>query len=187
MAVSGSKDYAVTRSDIIASSLRKIGAYDSGDSIPGDENKSAVLSFNLMVKALAARGADIFLREEITLFLQKNQSKYLLGSSAEASTSYNETTLSAAEASGQTTISLTSTSNITSAADGTADRIGIKMDDDTIHWSTVQKVNSDSTVLIATATDDDAAAGNKVYTYSTRAGRPTCVPWHSLTCHYVTS
>jgi hypothetical protein len=33
MAVSGSKDFAITRADIIEGALRKTGAYDQGESI----------------------------------------------------------------------------------------------------------------------------------------------------------
>jgi hypothetical protein len=79
-----------------------------------------------------------------------------------------ETTLSAAEASGQTVISVTSSTGMTAA-----DVVGIKMDDDTIHWSTIASVDSGVQITIDDATDDTAASGNKVYAYTTTAGRPT--------------
>jgi hypothetical protein len=69
MAVSGSKDYSITRADIIEAALRKIGEYDAGEAVPGDETAAAAVALNLMVKEWVARGADIWLRDEITLFL----------------------------------------------------------------------------------------------------------------------
>jgi hypothetical protein len=54
-----------------------------------------------------------------------------------------------------------------------ADYVGIKMDDDTIHWTTIVSVDSSTQITITDATDDDAASGNKVYAYTTKAGRPT--------------
>jgi len=167
MAVSGSKDFAITKSQIIAAALRKIGAYDQGEAIPGEENAAASIALNLFVKSLPARGADLFLRQEVTLFLQKNEQKYLLGSTAEATTNFVATTLSAAEASGQTVIGVTSTTGMLPN-----DRIGIKMDDATMHWSTISKVQSAASVQIATATDAAAASGNNVYAYTTRSVRP---------------
>lgn len=167
MALSGSKDYSITRANIIEAALRKIGDYDQGETVPGDEVSAASLSLNLMVKEWVARGIDIWLRDEITLFLQPDQQSYALGTD-HATASYVETTLSAAEASGQTVISVTSSTGMTAA-----DNVGIKMDDDTIHWTTIVSVDSATQITITVATDDDAASGNKVYAYTTKAGRPT--------------
>ena len=167
MAVSGSKDYSITRATIIETALRRIGEFDQGESVPGDEVSTADISLNLIVKEWVARGIDIWLRDEITLFLQPDTKLYALGT-ANATASYVETTLSAAEASGQTVLSVTDSTGMTAA-----DYAGIKMDDDTIHWSTIASVDSTTQITIDDATDDDAASGNKVYTYTTKAGRPT--------------
>ena len=158
-----SKDYAITRADVIEAALRKIGAYDQGEAIPGDELKSAALSLNLMVKEWVARGVDVWLRQEVTIFLQPDQKSYQLGTD-NATTSYAETTLAAAALSGATTLSLTSTSGI---SDG--DFIGIKQDDNSIHWTTVV---SAAGTTIASGLTDDASAGKKVYAYTTKATRP---------------
>ena len=118
MALSSSKNYTVTRSDLIESALRKVGEYDQGEQPSGEETKAASLALNLMVKSLVLDGADLFLRENITLFLQKNQSEYLLGTTAEAATSYVETATTAAASSGATTLTVSSTTGMTGAGDG---------------------------------------------------------------------
>jgi hypothetical protein len=166
MAVSGSKNYAITRATIIEGALRKLGVYDQGEGIDGNEVASASQALNLMVKEWVADGADIFLRTESTLFLQPNTQTYNL-STDHITDSYVETTLSAAEASGQTVISVTSSTGMTAA-----DNVGIKMDDNTIHWTTIVSVDSSTQITITTATDDDAASGNKVYAYTTKSDRP---------------
>lgn len=163
MSTSGSKDYSITRADIINAALRKIGAYDQGETVPGDEVSAASLSLNLMVKEWVARGIDIWLRKEITVFLQPGTRAYSLGSD-HATESLVETTLSSAAALGATTVSLTSTTGI---SDG--DFIGIKQDDNSIHWTTIITA---ATTTITLATTDTASVGNKVYTYTTKAGRP---------------
>jgi len=169
MAVSGSKNYTITGTDIVNSALRKTGDYDIGEPVNGDETAAALTALNLMVKAWVARGVGLWLRDEVTLFLQKDIQSYTMGTSgtAESTTSYVETTLSAAEASGQTVISVTDSTGMTAS-----DRVGIKMDDNSIHWTTIVSVDSSTQITITTATDDDAASGNKVYAYTTKADRP---------------
>ena len=151
MSVSGSKNYSITTANIREAALRKLGVYDQGESPDGDEVNAADFALNLMVKEWVADGIDLFLRTESTLFLQPNQQKYNL-TTAEITDSYNETTLSAAEASGQTVISVTSSASMTAA-----DRVGIKMDDNTIHWSTIATVDSSVQITIDDVTDDDGA------------------------------
>lgn len=166
MAVSGSKNFSITRADIVSAALRKVGVYDQGETVPGDEVTAANFALNLMVKEWVTEGADLFLRTESTLFLQPNTNSYTL-STDHITDSYVETTLSADEASGQTVISVTSSTGMTAA-----DNVGIKMDDNTIHWTTISSVDSSTQITIATATDDDAASGNKVYAYTTKSDRP---------------
>ncbi len=166
MAVSGSKNFAITRSDIIERALAKTGIFDQGETPSGDDTASANVCLNLMIKEYVNEGLDLFLRTESTLFLQPNQNKYAL-TTAEITDTIVETTLSAAEASGQTVITVTSSTGMTAA-----DRVGIKMDDNTIHWTTIVSVDSSTQITITTATDDDAASGNNVYTYTTKSDVP---------------
>ena len=166
MAVSGSKDYSITRANIVNAALRKIGAYDQGETASGDEAASAGTALNLMVKEWVARGIDIWLRDEITLFLQPNTKSYSLGI-ANATASYNETTLTSAITTSTTVIPVASSSGMAAA-----DNIGIKIDDDTIHWDTIVSVDSSTQVTITTGVDGAAASGKKVYAYTTTAGRP---------------
>jgi len=166
MATSGSKNFTITRSDIITSALEKIGEYDIGEVPSGADTSSASRALNLMIMAWLTKGADLFLRETVTIFLQPQQQSYLLGPSStdHATTSYVETTLSAAEAAAQTVISVTSETGMT-----VADNIGIKLDDDSIHWSTIASL---APLTINDALPSGAASGNKVYAYTTKSYRP---------------
>jgi hypothetical protein len=122
MAVSGSKDYSITRAEEAA--LRKLGEYDAGEAVPGDETAAAATALNLMVKEWVARGVDIWLRDEITLFLVPDQKSYSLGTANATRTIAGETTLSSAATASATTLVVASTTGMTAA-----DNIGIKLDD----------------------------------------------------------
>lgn len=166
MATSNSKNYSITAATIIDSAHRKIGVFDAGEPTGGDEVSTAMIALNVMSKSWMTQDVDIFIRKQSTLFLQPDQQSYNLSTDEITNTITAETTLSAAEASGQTVLSITSTTGMT-----TGDRCGVKMDDNTIHWSTIT-VDSATQGTIATATDADAASGNKVYTYTTKSDRP---------------
>ena len=168
MATSNSKNYAVTRADIIEAAHRKIGIYDAGDAIDGPQTTASSLALNLMTKEWVARGIDIWLRDEITLFIANDTQSYALGTTNATRSVVAETTLSAAEASGQTVLSVTSSTGMTAA-----DFIGIKLTDNTIHWDTIASVDSSVQVTVDTGLASAAASGKKVYVYTTKAERPT--------------
>lgn len=166
MALSASKDFTVTRSDIIAAALRRLGVYDAGEAIPGEETTSAAMALNLMVKEWSARGIDVWLRDEVTLFLQNDTKLYSLGTT-HSTLSYNETTTTAAHAALDTVIAVTSSAGMTAA-----DNVGIKLTDNSIHWDTIVSVDSTTQITITTGILTASASGKKVYAYTTKAGRP---------------
>ena len=168
MALSGSKNYAITRATIIEGALRKTGQFDASESIAGEETASADVALNLIVKEWVARGIDIWLRDEITLFLAKDTQVYSLGTTNATATIDAETTLSSAAASGATSLTVVSTTGMT-----VADNVGTKLDDNTIHWTTIATIPSSTSLTITTGLASAAASGKKVYAYTTKAGRPT--------------
>lgn len=172
MTTSGTATFNRTRNEIISAAARKIGAIRAGET-PGHQ---VVLDFaealNALVKRWQASGLHLWTVEEATLFLQVAQTEYSIGSTStdHCTQSYVATTLSGAEAAGQTTLSVTATTSITAA-----DHIGIVLDDGTLQWSTVSSKTS-STVTIASALTSAAASGNAVYTYTTKIVRPLRIP-----------
>jgi hypothetical protein len=165
VAVSGSKTFTVTRTDIVNAAMRKVGAYDAGDAASADESADAVLALNLMIKEWSARGIDVPWRETVTLFLQPGQQSYQIGPTGDhATSSYVETTLSSDASAAATTLSLTSTTGLTAA-----DYIGIKLDDGSIHWTSIVVA---ATTSITAGLASLASAGNAVYAYTTKANKP---------------
>ncbi len=168
MAVSGSKNFSVTRGEIIDAALRKVGGYDSGDTTPGNESSDASFALNAMVKSWSSKGLDLPWRETVTLFLQTGTESYTVGpTGGHATTSYVETTLSAAAAISATVLTVTSSTGMT-----VADNVGIKLTDNSIHWDTIASVDSSTQITITTGILTAAASGKNVYAYTTKANRP---------------
>lgn len=71
-----------------------------------------------------------------------------------------ETTIGADEATGQTTITVASSTGMTAA-----EKIAIILDIGTIHATTVSSVTNSTTIVIDDALTGKASSGNRVYTY----------------------
>lgn len=168
MTTSSSVNFAMTRNEIITDALQILGVIGEDEDPTASAITSAGRALNRLTKAFENKGNHIWKRSEATLFLQANQASYVLGSGStdHCTESFVQTTTSADEALGQTTISLTSTSGMTAG-----DYIGIVLDDDTLHWTTIVSVAS-SSVVITTALASAATSGNVVYTYTTKINKP---------------
>jgi hypothetical protein len=169
MAVSSSYNFARTRDQLCTRALRICGVVKSSETPAASLINDTAEALNAMVKRWQRKpNLKVWTVTEAVLFPQAGQYKYALSSSSSdhATETYYQTTLSAAEASGQTTLSVASTADMTAA-----DYIGIVMDDGTLHWSTISS-KTGPTVTIADATDDDAASGNAVFNYTTKLVRP---------------
>ncbi len=168
MATSGSVDFNRTRDQIIAGALRLIEAIAAGETPSAEEVTDATEALNMMVKEWRAQGLHLWATAEATLFLTKGTAKYTLGPNGDhATSSYAETTLSAAAENTDPTLTVASITGMTAS-----DNIGIVKDDGTFHWTTISGSPSGSTVTLASAIDGDAASGNTLYTYTSKIDRP---------------
>jgi hypothetical protein len=168
MATSGSTDYSRTAAQIIAFAHKLLQLIPSGGSVGTNEEADGLESLNLMVKSWMMDGVKLWTHTDAHIYLVDGQASYdLPGANGAKKSEIAETTLDAAEASGQTVISVTSTTGFANS-----DVIGIVQDDDTIHWSTISSFVTDDTVTIAGATTAAAASGNKVYVYTNAIERP---------------
>src|SRR3990167_6026040 len=171
MATSGVSTFNATRNEIISAALRKLQVKSHGTTISAEMNQECDFALNSLVKRLQARGLHVWTVQEATLFPQLLQVRYALAKTSAdycaATNSYTTKTITAAEESGQTTISVTSSTGMTAS-----DKIGIVGDDGTIHWTTISSVPGATSVVIAVALDAAAAAGNYVHFYTSNIVRP---------------
>lgn len=183
MATSGSWDYSLTAANIITMALEDINVLEAGETVDSDDSTVALRALNALVKqwqgnADMAQGLKVHTRQRITCFLGVDQREYLIGpaaTDARATTQYGRTTLSADEALGQTTISVTSNTDTTTYPGTTVtmtdnDIVGIVQNDGTIHWSTINGTPG-ATMVIDDALASAASSGNYVYWFTSRAQR----------------
>lgn len=167
MTTSNSVDFAVSRDDIIYAAAAENGDVAEGESMTPDRIEDYALRLNSWVKSLMASGAKMWAMKEATLFLTEGTASYSLGATGTHCTNtYVKTTLSTAEATASTSIGLTAFAGMSAS-----DNIGIVLDDGTIHWTTISGAPG-STTTIASGLASAAAAGNVVFTYTTKINRP---------------
>lgn len=169
--LSGSVDFNQTRNAIVADALILLGAIEEGETPGAEANTYAVRQLERMVKHWQGQGIHLWSRREATLFVVPSTASYELGpSSTFHAAEDNEivrTTLSGDEASGQTALSVTDSTGMAAA-----DKVGIVLDDDTLHWTTIVTVDSSTQITITTALASAAASGNKLYAYTNDLARP---------------
>ena len=184
MATSGSFNYSLTAANIIDMAVENLQVLGSGGTIVAADQTLALRRLNVIAKQYQGAsdgmpGIKVHTRQRITLMLAKGQQTYLIGpasTDARASTAVYRTTIDAAEAAGQTVLSVTATSDTTTypGTTGTmtaSDIIGIEQNDGTIFWTTVSSISAGDTVTVATGLDAAAAVGNYVWWFTSRAQR----------------
>lgn len=168
MSTSGSVNFSLSRNDIITEAVIQAGILGEEEAIQNSLLSRGNLLLNSLVKTYENSALHIWKKSEATLFLQVDQSEYILGSGStdHATESYGSTAISADEASGQTVLSIDSNSDMSNG-----DYIGIELNDGTLHWSTIVSSTA-TTVTITDALTDDADVDNVVYFYTTKIDKP---------------
>lgn len=167
MTTSGTVDFSVNRDAVITEALQYCGVLGDGVSPDTAQLASCSRTLNLMVKSWINNGIGLWVVQRATIFLEKDKGSYNFGPTGDHITeSFSSTTLSSAAADTDTTILVTSIAGISSG-----DFIGIILDDNTSHWTTVNGAPAGSTVTLTDAMDGSATTGKAVYFYTTKADR----------------
>ena len=173
MASSGSVDFSVNRDEIIKDAMFEIGALGDSETPTDADIQLYSRYLNRLVKqwqgqADFAPGLKMWSRKRATLYLQDSDNTYSLGPTGDNwAVAPLETTLSVAAISGASSVTVTTVTGITSGM-----YIGIRMDNNSIHWTTVNGAPSGSVVTLTAVTTSAAAAGKSVFAYTTKARRP---------------
>ena len=168
MATSGSTDFNQTGGDIVTRALREIGAISKGEAPDADEMADGMEALNAMVKQWQIEGINLWKQEDLILWLVKGTTKYTIGTGGDhAATTWVRTTLSAAAAATDGTLTVSSITGMSSA-----DFVGVVLDDGTLQWDTINGAPTGSTVTLTGTVDSAAASGNQVWTYTSKPSRP---------------
>jgi hypothetical protein len=154
--------FQLTVGEMINTSCGLIQVGVDGEGLEPEYYQRALVTLNLVMMELQAQGLHLSSYNVGYLFLQPDQYKYII-EDENATNEYFQRTIDGAEASGQTVLTVSDTTDLQND-----DIIGITLDDGSIQWTTVSSFDSGAlTVTIADALTDDAADGNYVFNYRT--------------------
>ena len=167
MATSGTYNHSVSGTNIITDALLKCGGAQEGEDIPAEEIVSGLRQLNNLVKFIAAKqGRNLWRRDEVIVFLNPSQPKYLLGpSNTDAewclAESFTQTRLNGAATAAATSLTVDSTADMRAG-----DRLGLELTAGTRVWMSITSIDS-ATTLTVPAISGAASDNATVYTYTT--------------------
>ena len=168
MAVSSSRNYSVTGTNIINGAFEYIQVKDVEESMSANMVAMALSTLEQMIKTFQAEGLGLWTLDEAALFQSDEGYSYdIYTSGTNCATTWVKTELSAASAATDTTLDVDSDDDMT---DG--DYIGIELDDGTLEWTTINGTPASDVVTITTGLTSAAGVDNHVYTYTTKCTRP---------------
>ena len=169
MARSGSYNFALDRDTIIKRAMQLVNLININQTARGADHEYAVDIFQSMIKLWQADGIQLWNRKQATLFTAYQDRQYSISNTGDhCANTYIYTTLSGAEDSAQTVLSVASSVGMTAS-----DKVGIELDDKSRQWTTIVSVDSATQITITTALTGAAASGNTVITYTNKiADRP---------------
>lgn len=181
MASSGSVDFSVTRDNIIQSVLEDLGVMQAGDTTSSasftDHSSGLSTKLNALIKQWGnptdgSPGMQVWAQKVGYLFLNTNNASYSLGPTATETgttnkwaSSYVTTTLGSAAAANDSTVTLAVSASTLPIANGA--RIGVELDSGAMFWTTVNGSPVGAVVTLTTNISGAAAAGNRVFAYTT--------------------
>lgn len=168
MATSGEHILSVNAQQIVKSALSKLGHQDAAQNIDGHDWEDSLLMLNMMIKMWEADDLHVWKMEDIILFLEKDKHEYSLGPAGDHATLTKiQTAIKTAASENDTSIDVDATASFSAS-----DNIGVKVDDGSMHWTTVSSITDSDTLVLAAGLDDDAAVDNVVYGYTNKIERP---------------
>lgn len=170
MATSGSINFSQTRIQLIKGALRLAGVTDGSEAPSAEDGETANEVLNLYLKSFMSKAPQLWRQTQAVLFLTPGTESYALGTGGDRAcrlTDFVSTTLSAAAASGASTITVNSISGL---ANG--DQIGVELTDGTRQWTTINGAPSGTTVTLTATLTGAASSGATVYSYTTILERP---------------
>lgn len=172
MATSGSYNFSLTGDVLITDSLIDAGVIAIGETPEADVVNFARRKLNMLLKSMQVEGLKLWKHREITLFLQDGTNTYTIGPSGSECTLSSEiikTETRVVAVATDTTIEVDSTTGMAAS-----DRIGIELDDGTMHWTTISSVTDSDTLVVTDAIEsgDTVAVDNDVWTYTNKVQRP---------------
>jgi len=167
MATSGSFTFKLNALEIIRDALIESTVIQDNQRIEGGMYDWMLRRLNVILKSFQTKGMHLWKVKEVTLLMEKDKIEYTLGPGGDrASESVIRSITTTVTSSGATTVDCVSTGMTV------GDVVIMEMDDATAHATTIATIPDAASITLTDVTDDTAAIGNIVYTYTSLIEKP---------------
>jgi len=170
MTTSGITTFTMTASKIVEKAFSKIGVKIAEQDLEAHEYQDGQDALNMMLKSWGAQGLHLWSKDEGIAFLDVGKTDYLLGATGDEACQFDDfigTTTTTNQITSDVIIPVTSSTGMIAG-----DYIGVELDDNTRHWTTIATVDSGVQVTITTGIVSASALGSTVFTFTTLVQRP---------------
>ena len=170
MTTSGITTFTMTASKIVEKAFSKIGVKIAEQDLEAHEYQDGQDALNMMLKSWGAQGLHLRSKDEGIAFLDVGKTDYLLGATGDEACQFDDfigTTTTTNQITSDVIIPVTSSTGMIAG-----DYIGVELDDNTRHWTTIATVDSGVQVTITTGIVSASALGSTVFTFTTLVQRP---------------
>ena len=170
MATSGSTSFTMTALQIVDKAFSKIGVKASEQPLQAPEIQDGLDTLNLMIKAWGSQGLHLWSKDEGILFLDTGKADYSLGATGDEACQFDDfigTTSTAANVTSDTIMAVTSSAGMVAL-----DKVGVELDDNTRHWTTIASVDSSVQITLTVGITSAAKSGSSLFTFTDLVQRP---------------
>ena len=170
MTTSGSTDFTMTAIQVINKAFGKIGLKVAEQALEPEEFQDGLDALNLMIKSWGAQGLHLWTKDEGIVFLDVGKTDYLLGATGDEACQLDDfigTTTTTDQSTSDVIIPVIDTTGMVAG-----DKIGIQLDKNVRHWTTIATVDSSVQVTIDVGLASGSTTGNTVFTFTTLIQRP---------------
>jgi hypothetical protein len=158
-------DFTINSEDCITLACQIINIQGDGDYLAPSDYDLGKKVLNMMLKAWQMQDNHLWVKQTISLFLQKNQHDYTISQTTSDHFTADiptQTYLTTDAISGDTTLIVNDTTGMS-----INDHIGIKLDNNTIFWSTINLIPTTTSVIINNPLPSASTTNNYIFSYKT--------------------
>ena len=170
MATSGTITYTMPTVDIVTKAFSKLGVKIGEQELEPHEFQDGIDSLNLLIKNWAAQGLHLWAKDEAVLFLDAGKSDYLVGATGDEACQLDDfigTTTILDKVSTDTVFQLVDTAGMVAG-----DSVGIELDNNTRHWTTILTVDSSIQITLTAGIPSASKSGSTAFTFTTLVSSP---------------
>ncbi|HHZ70967.1 MAG TPA: hypothetical protein EYN54_11970 [Methylococcaceae bacterium] len=170
MSTSGTITFTMSTIDIVTKAFSKLGVKIAEQELEAHEFQDGIDSLNLLIKSWAAHGLHLWAKDEGVLFLEPGKSDYLVGATGDKACQLDDfigTTTTSGKTPTSTVFQVVDTTGM-----ATGDSVGIELDDNTRHWSTILTVDSPTQITLVVGIPSASKSGSTAFTFTNMASRP---------------